>query len=130
MGMMTASAGDYRRARARRCNPSRPPCTPPRRSRSPLGLPYKKRKIASFRRVLMIASSRSVAVFVLVAVFGIALFAQNPTQPLAQTPLQRDPLTPAPGRATGEGFGPYKTMVVRGAMLIDGTGGPPRGPVD
>ena len=28
------------------------------------------------------------------------------------------------------GFGPYKTMVVRGAMLIDGTGGPPRGPVD
>ena len=38
--------------------------------------------------------------------------------------------TPAPNRAPGEGFGPYKTMVVRGAMLIDGTGGPPRGPVD
>src|SRR5919197_2137357 len=58
------------------------------------------------------------------------LGAQNPVQPLAATPLARDPLTPAPNRAPGEGLGPYKTMVVRGAMLIDGTGGPPRGPVD
>src|SRR5712691_5728510 len=70
------------------------------------------------------------AVVFLATLSGIALFAQNPTQPLNQAPLQRDPLTPAPARATGEGFGPYKTMVVRGAMLIDGTGGPPRGPVD
>src|SRR2546428_13992864 len=70
------------------------------------------------------------AVLFLATLSGIALFAQNPTQPLNQAPLQRDPLTPAPARATGEGFGPYKTMVVRGAMLIDGTGGPPRGPVD
>src|SRR5919197_5393094 len=58
------------------------------------------------------------------------LGAQNPVQPLADTPLARDPLTPAPNRAPGEGLGPFKTMVVRGAMLIDGTGGPPRGPVD
>src|SRR5206468_10135633 len=62
------------------------------------------------------------------SVVGVA--AQNPTQPLNQTALQRDPLTPAPNRANGEGFGPHKTMVVRGAILIDGTGGPPRGPVD
>src|ERR1700752_2086955 len=58
------------------------------------------------------------------------LGAQNPTQPLTQSPPSRESLTPAPARAQGEGFGPYKTMVVRGAMLIDGTGGPPRGPVD
>src|SRR5206468_5059904 len=55
---------------------------------------------------------------------------QSQTQPLPQSPPQRDPLAPAPNRASGEGFGPYKTMVVRGATLIDGTGGPPRGPVD
>src|SRR2546422_910917 len=70
------------------------------------------------------------AVLFLATLSGIALSAQNPTQPLNQAPLQRDPLTPAPARATGEGFGPYKTMAIRGAMLIDGTGGPPRGPVD
>jgi imidazolonepropionase-like amidohydrolase len=61
---------------------------------------------------------------------GRALTAQNPAQPLAEQPLQRETLTPAPNRAAGEGAGPFKTMVVRGAMLIDGTGGPPRGPVD
>ena len=59
-----------------------------------------------------------------------ALLAQNPTQPLTDTPPPRETLTPAPTRAQGEGFGPFQTMVVRGAMLIDGTGGPPRGPVD
>src|SRR5262249_58033338 len=59
---------------------------------------------------------------------GGALRAQNPIQPLAEQPLPRETLTPAPPRAQGEGFGPYATMVIRGATLIDGTGGPPRGP--
>lgn len=36
----------------------------------------------------------------------------------------------APDRATGEGEGPFDRLVIRGATLIDGTGGPPRGPVD
>ena len=36
---------------------------------------------------------------------------------------------PAPDRREGEGGGPYKRLAIRGAMLIDGTGGPPRGPV-
>jgi len=58
------------------------------------------------------------------------LSAQTPTQNSPAAALQRDPLSPAPARAQGEGFGPYKTMVIRGATLIDGTGGPPRGPVD
>ena len=70
-----------------------------------------------------------VALCLAVAV-GRVLVAQTPTQPLDQTALQRDPLRPAPNRAPGEGLGPYNTMVIRGAMLIDGTGGPPRGPVD
>src|SRR6185503_7528692 len=68
--------------------------------------------------------------YVLVLLFGAVLGAQNPVQPLTDTPPARETLTPAPNRAPGEGAGPFPTMVVRGAMLIDGTGGPPRGPVD
>jgi imidazolonepropionase-like amidohydrolase len=45
-------------------------------------------------------------------------------------PLDREPLNAAPNRASGEGLGPFKTMAIRGAFLIDGTGAPPRGPVD
>ena len=37
---------------------------------------------------------------------------------------------PAPDRGQDEGIGPFETLVVRGAILIDGTGAPPRGPVD
>ena len=39
-------------------------------------------------------------------------------------------LTPAPNRRADEGRGPFKTLVIRGVMLIDGTGAPPQGPVD
>jgi imidazolonepropionase-like amidohydrolase len=70
------------------------------------------------------------ALTLLACLFGSGLIAQTPTQNSAAAALQRDPLAPAPTRAKGEGFGPYKTMVIRGATLIDGTGGPPRGPVD
>jgi imidazolonepropionase-like amidohydrolase len=41
-----------------------------------------------------------------------------------------DEMKPTPSRKSGEGLGPFKTMVIRGGMLIDGTGAPPRGPVD
>ncbi len=37
---------------------------------------------------------------------------------------------PAPNRRAGEGEGPFETLVIRGAILIDGTGAPPRGPVN
>ena len=40
----------------------------------------------------------------------------------------RDGIAPGPDRA--EGDGPYNRLVIRGATLIDGAGGPPRGPVD
>jgi imidazolonepropionase-like amidohydrolase len=39
-------------------------------------------------------------------------------------------ITPAPARGADEGKGPFKTLVIRGAILIDGTGAPPVGPVD
>ncbi|MDZ4675231.1 MAG: amidohydrolase family protein [Gemmatimonadota bacterium] len=37
---------------------------------------------------------------------------------------------PAPDRAAGEGEGPFERLIIRGAILIDGTGAPPTGPVD
>jgi len=36
----------------------------------------------------------------------------------------------APNRKKGEGKGPFRRLVIRGATVIDGTGGPPRGPMD
>ncbi|WP_108424789.1 amidohydrolase family protein [Flagellimonas amoyensis] len=35
-----------------------------------------------------------------------------------------------PDRKPGEGEGPFDRLIIRGVTLIDGTGGPPRGPVD
>ncbi len=40
----------------------------------------------------------------------------------------RRTLEPAPDRS--EGNGPHKRLIIRGGTLIDGTGAPPRGPVD
>jgi imidazolonepropionase-like amidohydrolase len=56
---------------------------------------------------------------------------QTPRPAAAQPAPARDgELVPAPNRRTDEGKGPYQTLVIRGVMLIDGTGGPPAGPVD
>ncbi|MGH9312821.1 MAG: amidohydrolase family protein [Vicinamibacterales bacterium] len=54
---------------------------------------------------------------------------------IAQQPARRqgppaESIVPAPARAADEGKGPFKTLVIRGAILIDGTGAPPVGPVD
>ncbi|MEP7381404.1 MAG: amidohydrolase [Gemmatimonadota bacterium] len=43
-------------------------------------------------------------------------------------PLLAQDADPAPKRAEGEG--PFDRLIIRGATLIDGQGGPPRGPVD
>ena len=39
-------------------------------------------------------------------------------------------LIPAPDRRPNEGIGPVGRLIIRGATMIDGTGGPPMGPVD
>ena len=57
------------------------------------------------------------------------LAAQTPQTPLGPPP-ERDPLNPAPDRRAGEGQGPFGTLVIRGVILIDGSGAPPAGPVD
>jgi imidazolonepropionase-like amidohydrolase len=79
--------------------------------------------------------------FVLLLTIPAALAAQRPASP-APAPIspasldtfsrneQRDDPRRAPARRAGEGEGPFGKLIVRGAILIDGYGGPPRGPVD
>jgi imidazolonepropionase-like amidohydrolase len=47
------------------------------------------------------------------------------SQAQQQTGMER-----VPDRQPGEGTGPYRQMLIRGATLIDGSGAPPEGPVD
>ncbi len=39
-------------------------------------------------------------------------------------------MIPAPDRGADEGEGPFTRLIIRGATVIDGTGAPPRGPMD
>ncbi|HSA55950.1 MAG TPA: hypothetical protein VLE53_09605 [Gemmatimonadaceae bacterium] len=47
---------------------------------------------------------------------------------IATSTARAQDAAPAPNRADGEG--PFPRLIIRGATLIDGTGAPPRGPVD
>ena len=47
-----------------------------------------------------------------------------------QAAPQRQGLIGAPDRRADEGKGPFKTLAIRGVMLIDGSGAPPAGPMD
>jgi imidazolonepropionase-like amidohydrolase len=49
---------------------------------------------------------------------------------IGQDPTPPPQINSAPNRGPEEGRGPFKTLVIRGAILIDGTGAPPQGPVD
>ena len=51
--------------------------------------------------------------------------APRPQAAAPQRAQQDESLRPAPNRRADEGKGPYRTLVIRGAMLIDGTGAPP-----
>jgi imidazolonepropionase-like amidohydrolase len=46
------------------------------------------------------------------------------------TGLVAQQVAPAPDRKANEGEGPFDRLVIRGITMIDGTGAPPRGPVD
>ena len=49
---------------------------------------------------------------------------------IASSPVEaQGGLTPASARGQ-QGLGPFKTLTIRGVMLIDGTGAPPAGPVN
>lgn len=68
---------------------------------------------------------------ILLTVVGLfAVTVLNSPDIMAQISPSENQIIPAPNRAPGEGQGPFRTLVIRGPMLIDGAGGPPRGPVD
>lgn len=72
-----------------------------------------------------------IRVFVVAGVaLSIALSVGVAPSRVALAQAQRLDLIPAPNRRPDEGRGPFKTLVIRGAILIDGTGAPPQGPVD
>ena len=73
-------------------------------------------------RVLTLAGSLLFATLVYASGVGTDIAAQ-------QAP-PRESLKGAPDRRPDEGKGPFKTLVIRGVTLIDGTGAPPAGPVD
>jgi len=62
------------------------------------------------------------------AVFGLVLAVSAGAAPTYVLAQQDQDARPAPARA--EGDGPFDRLIIRGATLIDGTGAPPRGPVD
>ena len=54
-----------------------------------------------------------------------------PTAVLADEEEEEPKLVePAPARPDGEGEGPFDRLILRGVMVVDGTGAPPMGPVD
>ena len=55
---------------------------------------------------------------------------QRPAQSAAQEEEPRPRVLPAPDRGANEGEGPFERLIIRGVTMIDGTGAPPRSPVD
>ena len=67
--------------------------------------------------------------FLFLILIGPPLTGQH-TSPKEATKLLSQGPNPAPDRQSDEGEGPFERLIIRGGTLIDGTGGPPRGPVD
>jgi len=59
------------------------------------------------------------------ALAGAALGLQPAGQAQERAVMER-----VPDRQSGEGEGPYRRLVIRNATMVDGSGAPPRGPVD
>ncbi len=73
---------------------------------------------------------RPITLLIVASVFALALSSLPETNAIGQDPPAPPQLNAAPNRGSDEGRGPFKTLVIRGAILIDGTGAPPQGPVD
>src|SRR3546814_13305245 len=63
-----------------------------------------------------------------VAAAALAALLLTPLPAAAAEPEAQ--MQPVPARGADEGMGPFGTLVIRGATLIDGSGAPPMGPVD
>src|SRR5262245_35912871 len=49
---------------------------------------------------------------------------------MASATMAQKAMEPVPARGPNEGMGPFRKLVIRGATMIEGSGAPPRGPVD
>jgi len=74
---------------------------------------------------------------ILLIALATRVAAQRPTSPPPAAAAQQDTFSrneqredPRVAPARHEGEGPFTRLIIRGATLIDGYGGPPRGPVD
>ena len=67
--------------------------------------------------------------WLLLVLASVPLGALAATPPTAES-KEPEEYTPTPQRPIGEGEGPYEKLIVRGAIVIDGTGAPPFGPTD
>ena len=64
-------------------------------------------------------------------VFSLVVLAASIAAPvMALQEQERKEVLPAPDRRADEGMGPFERLIIRGATIIDGTGAPPRGPMD
>ena len=73
---------------------------------------------------------KSVRRFLSAAVCCSLLALAIASSPQAFAQEQRRGVAGAPDRGEGEGEGPFERLIIRGATVIDGTGAPPRSPVD
>ncbi|MEK7403224.1 MAG: amidohydrolase family protein [Gemmatimonadota bacterium] len=78
----------------------------------------------------ILRASATLALSISASGFSVAAHAQQrPGQAAQAVPAdRRDDPRAAPARHEGEG--PFNRLIIRGATLIDGSGSPPRGPVD
>ena len=83
----------------------------------------------SICRRAILAGTAACAAFAMTGT-AMAQFADLTKVPAPPRIEGRAGTTPAPARKPGEGAGPFRKMVIRGVTLIDGSGAPPRGPVD
>lgn len=67
--------------------------------------------------------------FIFSSAMGLPAIAQEKSKK-EETKEEPKLVKPGPNRKAGEGEGPFKRLIIRGAIMIDGTGAPPRGPVD
>ena len=77
--------------------------------------------------------SKVLAVFIAVILLNctaqLFLFAQEKSKK-EEAKEEPELVKPGPNRKASEGEGPFKRLIIRGAIVIDGTGAPPRGPMD
>ena len=75
-------------------------------------------------------SAAALAVLVVLSLPAAGAAQEGEGQRVGARPEHRQTVTPAPDRGPDEGGGPYERLVIRGATVIDGTGGMPFGPAD